>query len=91
MTKIIVLSTVLALSAMGMACGDAGTNVNVNAKMANTMAPVSTPAAMNTATPVSSMTPAMNANAPKTNMMAPNANAPKTNTMAPTPSATKKP
>ena len=75
MKKVIVLSTVLGLGALGMACGDTGTNVNVNAtKPANavvvnamTPAPVTTPATTNTMAPAnmntnSTMKPAMNAN-----------------------------
>ena len=87
MTKVIVLSTVLGLSALGMACGEAASNNgNKPANNANTSTP--TPAPVNTATPATNVT-APNANAPKTNT--PPANAPKTNMATPAPSATKKP
>ncbi len=89
MTKVIVLSTVLGLSALGMACGEAA-NTNVTVKPANNsnaMAPVSTPAPVSPATPVATA-PAGNAtNKPAAN--APAANAPKAN--APVASPTKKP
>lgn len=69
MTKVIVLSTVLGLSALGMACGDSGTNVNVNAKPAN----VATPAPVATVAPATpAATVATNANmANSANKMAP--------------------
>ena len=86
MKKVIVLSAVLGLSALGMACGDAASNANKPANNANTSPP--TPAPVNTATPATNVT-APNANAPKTNT--PPANAPKTNVATPAPSATKKP
>jgi hypothetical protein len=48
MKKVIALSTVLALGALGMACGDTAPNTNsTNVKPANT----ATPAPVNTATP----------------------------------------
>ena len=85
MTKVIVLSTVLGLSALGMACGGAE-NTNVTVKPAN----VATPAP---ATPASTMAPATNvapanaANTGNANAMRPpmNANASNANktTMAP--------
>ncbi len=87
MKKLIVLSTVLGLSALGMACGE-GSNTNVTVKPANTVVNAATPAPVNTATPAANVT-APNANAPKANTTAPNANAPKANTAAPSP--TKKP
>ncbi|MEO6656603.1 MAG: hypothetical protein ABIO36_11025 [Pyrinomonadaceae bacterium] len=80
MKKVIVLSAVLGLSALGMACGDAGTNVNVNAKPANntaTMAP-----ANNTAmAPAnnSAMAPANNSAMSNGNMNKPAMNAPANN------------
>ncbi|MEO6052248.1 MAG: hypothetical protein ABIP78_13085 [Pyrinomonadaceae bacterium] len=79
MKKVIVLSTVLGLSALGMACGDAGTNVNVNAKPANntaTMAPANNTAmapANNTAMAPANNSAMSNANS---NAMKPAANAP---------------
>ena len=79
MKKVIVLSTVLGLSALGMACGDAATNTAANNanKPAMNAAPVSTPATV--ASPVT--TPATNA--PMANAansaMKPAANAPAAN------------
>ena len=89
MTKVFVLSTVLGLSALGMACGDAA-NTNVTVKPANVM-PVNTATPMATA-PVNQATPMTPpANAPKANVTTtPAANAPKA-TMTPAPTATKKP
>jgi len=83
MTKVIVLSTVLGLSALGMACGDSGTNVNVNAKPAN----VATPAPAATVAPATpAVNVATNANMANTaNKMAdvkPAANMPKANATA---------
>lgn len=76
MKKVIVLSTVLGLSALGMACGEAASNNAAN-KPANVN--VSTPAPVSTVAPVS--TPAAN-----TNMT--NANKP-ANTAAVPPAANK--
>ena len=87
MKNVIVLSTVLGLSALGMACGDSGTNVNVTAKPANVA--VSTPAPVST--PISISTPVANAPA---NANKPAANAPASNMKpanAPVASPTKKP
>ena len=83
MTKVIVLSTVLGLSALGMACGETATNVSVNAnKPAANVAPVSTPA---TVTTPAANVPATNTMAANNSAMKPAANA------APSPMATKKP
>lgn len=85
MKKVIALSTVLGLSALGMACGDAAPANNAANKPANT----ATPAPVATVAPA---TPAVNANATNTaNKMADNkaadtvkpaANAPKANANA---------
>ena len=93
MKKVIVLSTVLGLSALGMACGDSGTNVNVNAKSAN----VSTPAPISTSAPVSTPTanlPASNSGnmKPSNTTTTPASNMKPANMMkTPVPSPTKKP
>lgn len=50
MTKVIVLSTVLGLGALGMACGEAPAN-NVNIKVSTTPAPVANVAPVNVAPP----------------------------------------
>jgi hypothetical protein len=97
MTKVIVLSTVLGLSALGMACGEAATNGNANNanKPANTnVAPVSTPATV--ASPVASPAANTPANANAANTAKPvNAATPAANSaMKPVnaaPSPTKKP
>ena len=77
MKKIIVLSTVLGLGALGMACGEAAPANNAANKPAN----VATPAPVATVAPA---TPAANA-APAANTAAPAANAakPAANTAAP--------
>ena len=95
MKKVIVLSAVLGLSAIGMACGDSA-NTNVTVKPANVTnttviapvntAPVSTPAPMTPAnsTNMSNMKPA--------NTMPPSNMKPTNSTMkTPVPSPTKKP
>lgn len=98
MTKVIALSAVLGLSALGMACGDGATNanVNINAKPANTnVAPVSSPVTV--ASPVNTA-PAnngttgnsMNSNMKPANGMTTNSNMKPANTTA-SPAATKKP
>lgn len=100
MTKVIVLSTVLGLSALGMACGEAPANNAANKPAANTtnVAPVSTPATVTT--PANTMAPNSNAPAanasnsamkPATNTMAPNSNMKPAANAAPSPAATKKP
>ncbi len=81
MKKVIALSTVLGMGALGMACGDAS-NVNVNVNKA-----VSTPVRTMTPTPAATMSPAANmgnstmSNANSAvkpaNTMANNTNAPK--------------
>jgi len=87
MKKVILLSTVLGLGALGMACGEsANVSVNVNKPANAVLVNAATPAPVNTATPATNVT-APNANAPKANV--PAANAPKGNVPAPT--ATKKP
>ncbi len=97
MTKVIVLSTVLGLSALGMACGDSGTNVNVNAKPSNstnTVTPANTMAPANTTAPSNSNMTPMNSNMkPANSTMAPaNSNMKPANAMkTPMPSPTKKP
>ena len=64
MKKVIVLSTVLGLSAMGMACGESSTNVNINAnRPANNANSMMADNSMTTTTPA--MTPA---NTMSTNM-----------------------
>lgn len=93
MRNVIVLSTVLGLSALGMACGDAATNVNINANRATNT--VATPMPVNTATPMAANTPAMNMPANNsamkpTNSMTANNSAMKP-AMTPAPTATKKP
>ena len=98
MTKVFVLSTVLGLGALGMACGDTATNgTNNTVKPVNTatVAPVNTatPATTNVA-PANNSAMAPNANAPKSNIgttMTPAANAPKAVNVAPAPNATKQP
>ncbi len=67
MKKVIVLSTVLGLSALGMACGEAASNnanTNKPAINANTtnVAPVSTPASTPAATNVNTNSAAPNSN-----------------------------
>ncbi|CAN5451850.1 hypothetical protein BH10ACI3_BH10ACI3_25970 [soil metagenome] len=93
MTKVIVLSTVLGLSALGMACGEAPANNTANKPAANTT-PASTPAPVMTVAPA--MTPAANANSanamgakPATNAAA-NTMKPAANTMKPAANATPK-
>ena len=85
MKKVIVLSTVLGLSALGMACGDVPAN-NANAnKPANTPAPVSTPMSTPASTPASNMTNGNSAMKPA------NSNSAMKPAMTPSPSPTKKP
>ncbi len=88
MTKVIVLTTVLGLSALGMACGDAAPANNTANKPTNvaTPAPAATVAP---ATPAANVPAANATNKPAAN--APAANAPKANAATPAPAATKKP
>lgn len=79
MKKVIALSTVLGLSALGMACGDAAPANNAN-KPANTAVNTSTPAPVNVAPPAANV-PA--ANAPAANGAKPAANAPAANATKP--------
>ena len=67
MRKIIALSSLLALGALGMACGDAA-NTNTGANKANN-------AVMNTVSNMNAMASNMNAMASNANAMASNANA----------------
>jgi len=95
MKKVIVLSTVLGLSALGMACGDSASNNTAN-KPANNANAIIVPA--NTATPIPVATlPANNGNtstSPSNSTHPSNTTAPsnttKSNTTA-SPSPTKKP
>ena len=82
MTKVIVLSTVLGLSALGMACGGDVAN-NANAKPANnttTTAPATNVApATNAAPAANTMKPANTTTAPAANTMKPATTAPAAN------------
>jgi hypothetical protein len=97
MKKVIVLSTVLGLSALGMACGEAANNAPANnANKANAVT-VSTPAA-STPAPVNTAPPAnaAPANAANNTMKPANTNAAANtmkpaNTATPAPAPTKKP
>ena len=78
MKKVILLSTVLGLGAIGMACGEAANNANANkpVNIAPAASPVMSPVAV--ASPVTNMKPANNSSTgnmkPANNM---NANKPK--------------
>ncbi len=94
MTKVIVLTTVLGLGALGMACGDSS-NTNVTVKPAN-VSNTTVVAPVNTApvsTPVPMTTPATNmSNVKPANTMPPSNMKPTNSTMkTPAPSPTKKP
>lgn len=79
MTKVIVLSTVLGLGALGIACGDAAPANNTANKPANTPAPVATVAP---ATPAATVANTANTANTANKMATPAANAPKANANA---------